>query len=117
MIAVSVDRAVLIYLQRPLNTRQVSVSLLILIEHPQSNQPQKAWTVCIIIWLLSYLMTIPTFLDTRVRGPQAPQGSNKFPSAPKLMYIELEKRNVKVSGYNRSETLIDERISHVSVSP
>merc|ERR1712242_69838 len=51
MIAVSVDRAVLIYLQRPLNTRQ-------------------AWTVCIIIWLLSYLMTIPTFLDTRVRSPQ-----------------------------------------------
>ena len=37
-------------------------------------------------------MTIPTFLDTRVRGPQAPQGSNKFPSAPKLMYIELEKK-------------------------
>ena len=48
MVAVSVDRAVLIYLSRPLTRKQ-------------------AWIVCLIIWSVAYLITIPTFLESKVK--------------------------------------------------
>ena len=47
MIAVSIDRAILIYLSRPLTRNQ-------------------AWAVCVGIWILSYTITIPTLIHSKV---------------------------------------------------
>ena len=49
MIAVSIDRAILIYLSRPLTRNQ-------------------AWCVCVGIWVLSYTITIPTLIHSKVHN-------------------------------------------------
>ena len=49
MIAVSIDRAILIYLSRPLTRNQ-------------------AWGVCVGIWILSYTITIPTLIHSKVHN-------------------------------------------------
>ena len=59
MIAVSVDRAVLIYISRPLTKNQ-------------------AWIVCIVIWIISYGVTIPTFLQTKLNTPPESQCKRKI---------------------------------------
>ena len=79
MIAVSIDRAILIYLSRPLTRNQ-------------------AWGVCVGIWILSYTITIPTLIHSKVHNQNKykeqvisrdPQWSEIFPEETSIIRIDV----------------------------
>ena len=77
MIAVSIDRAILIYLSRPLTRNQ-------------------AWCVCVGIWVLSYTITIPTLIHSKVHN------QNKYKEQ-----VISRHRNILLAGFRLNSQIFE----------